>query len=216
MGESSERLRVARERAGYKSALAAAKHFGWTPSTYASHENGQTPEVPRDAAIKYARAFKVSPSWILTAEGPMEAQNTVRLMGRVGAGAEISPEHEQVPEEGLDEIELPFPIGIEAIAFEVQGESMLPRYDAGALVVCSTAPRDPDSFIGFEVAVRTSKGARYLKTLRRGSKRGLYTLESFNARPIPDVKIAWLGEILAIVPASRRSQVVPLRKRKAG
>jgi hypothetical protein len=36
--------------------------------------------------------------------------NSVPIMGRVGAGASIEPEHEQVPPEGLGEVELPFPI----------------------------------------------------------------------------------------------------------
>ena len=33
--------------------------------------------------------------------------NSVPIMGRVGAGATIEPEHEQVPPEGLGEVELP-------------------------------------------------------------------------------------------------------------
>lgn len=215
MGDSSDRLKKARENAGFKSARAAALRHNWTPSTYASHENGQIPEVPRDAAIVYGRAFKVSPSWILTGEGPMSAQNVVRVMGRIGAGAEISPDMEQVPEEGLEEIELPLPIGPGAIAFEVVGQSMSPRYDAGVLIVCSSETRDPERFIGQEVAVRTRSGARYLKKLRAGSKKGLYTLESFNAEPIENVHLAWIGEILVVVPAARRSKVTA-PKRVAG
>src|ERR1700676_150330 len=45
--------------------------------------------------------------------------NTLRIMARVGAGAVIEPDREQVPQEGLGEIELPFPIAEETIAFEV-------------------------------------------------------------------------------------------------
>src|SRR6185312_15596352 len=45
--------------------------------------------------------------------------NSVPIMGRVGAGASIEPEHEQVPPEGLGEVELPFPIAEETIAFEL-------------------------------------------------------------------------------------------------
>jgi phage repressor protein C with HTH and peptisase S24 domain len=67
MDETNERLRKARDDAGFKSAMSAAKRFGWTPSTYASHENGQTP-VPRKAAEVYAKAFKVSPAWLLNVE----------------------------------------------------------------------------------------------------------------------------------------------------
>lgn len=68
MGESNDRLKAARERAGFDSARQAAIRFGWTISTYASHENGQTP-VPQKAAEKYAAKFKVSAGWILTGEG---------------------------------------------------------------------------------------------------------------------------------------------------
>src|SRR5665811_2633307 len=42
--------------------------------------------------------------------------NRVPIMGRVGAGAIIEPEHEQVPPEGLGEVELPFPIS-EAVSY---------------------------------------------------------------------------------------------------
>src|ERR1700740_1785323 len=51
--------------------------------------------------------------------------NSVPIMGRVGAGAAIEPEHEQVPPEGLGEVELPFPMEADTIAFEVGGVSVL-------------------------------------------------------------------------------------------
>ena len=187
-------------------------------STYLSHENGQT-AVPTDEAHKYAKAYKASPGWILTGEGEIDAQNLVKLMGYIGAGAEIEPEHEQVPSEGLDEIELPPPVttgGIDAVAFEVRGDSMWPKYEAGDLIICSSGPRNPDDFLRQFVAVRTNNGHRYLKRLRPGSRRGLYTLESFNGEPIENVKIAWIGEVLAVVPAHRRNASVAPRKRANG
>ena len=64
METSNERLRKAREKAGFISARSAAARFGWNPSTYASHENGQTP-VPQKAAEKYAKAFKTTAAYIL-------------------------------------------------------------------------------------------------------------------------------------------------------
>ncbi len=70
MDDSNERLRKLREAAGFASARAAALRFHWTVSTYASHENGQTP-VPRKAAEKYAKAFKSSAAYILTGDGPV-------------------------------------------------------------------------------------------------------------------------------------------------
>jgi phage repressor protein C with HTH and peptisase S24 domain len=64
MSDSNKRLREARIGAGFKSARAAAIKHRWVPSTYSSHENGQTP-VPTDNAKTYAKAFKVSFAWLL-------------------------------------------------------------------------------------------------------------------------------------------------------
>ncbi len=95
--------------------------------------------------------------------------NSVPIMGRVGAGATIEPEHEQVPPEGLGEIELPFPIAEETIAFEVSGDSMLPKYENGDIIVVYRDQRHPiSSFYGEEAAVRLKTGERYLKTVERG------------------------------------------------
>ncbi len=61
------RLRHARLQAGYTTARAAIARFGWIASTYRAHENGQNNFRPADAYI-YARAYKVSPTWLLVGE----------------------------------------------------------------------------------------------------------------------------------------------------
>src|SRR6185312_8832595 len=95
--------------------------------------------------------------------------NSVPIMGRIGAGAVIEPEHEQVPPEGLGEIHLPFPISEETIAFEVSGDSMLPKYENGDIIVVYREQRHPvSSFYGEEAAVRLKTGERYLKNIDRG------------------------------------------------
>src|SRR3979411_2409074 len=94
--------------------------------------------------------------------------NSVPIMGRVGAGAIIEPEHEQVPPEGLGEVELPFPISEETIAFEVSGDSILPKYENGDIIVVYKEQRHPPaSFYGEEAAVRLTTGECYLKTIER-------------------------------------------------
>lgn len=129
---------------------------------------------------------------------------SVPVMGRVGAGATIEPDFDQVPPEGLFEVDLPFSVPAEMIGLEVEGESMLPKYDPGdVIVVWKEQRRGTDSFLGQLAAVRTGDGRRFLKTVMRGAERGLYRLESFNARPIEDVEIAWVGEIHVIVPAQQ-------------
>src|SRR5207244_8618358 len=77
--------------------------------------------------------------------------NTVPIMGRVGAGAVIEPDIEQVPPEGLGEVELPFPIAEETVAFEVSGDSMLPKFGTGDIIVVYREQRHPlSSFFGEE------------------------------------------------------------------
>lgn len=215
MGDVGDRLRQARKRAKFGSAAEAARKLGMPTSTYASHENGQT-EPGNDDVRRYAKAFRASPAWILTGDGPADAQNLIPLMGRIGAGGDIDPDYEQVPEGGIEEIELLINVGVDAIAFEVNGASMKPRYDSGSLIVCTRNGRDPESLLGIEVALRTVNNKRYLKTLRASRRRGLYILESFNADPIYDVRVAWVGEILAVIPAHRRAAFLSTQARAAG
>jgi repressor LexA len=140
--------------------------------------------------------------------------NSLPIMGRVGAGAAIEPEHEQVPPEGLGEVRLPFPISEETIAFEVAGDSMLPKYENGDVIVVYREQRHPlASFYGEEAAVRLKTGERYLKTIERGKSATLVNLTSFNAKPINGVRLEWIGEICVTLP---RGQIERLRAKAGG
>src|ERR1700758_1757296 len=137
--------------------------------------------------------------------------NAVPIMGRVGAGAVIEPEDEQVPPEGLGDVELPFPISGETIAFEVSGDSMLPKYENGDVIVVYRDQRHPlASFFGEEAVVRLKTGERYLKTIERGKSPSMVNLTSFNAKPINGVKLEWIGEICVTLP---RAQIERTRSR---
>ncbi len=126
-----------------------------------------------------------------------------KVVGKIGAGAEILPEYEQIPPEGLFEITVPFPIPEDTIAFEVEGDSMWPRYDPGDVIICWKQSEDADNVLGREAAVRTSDGRRYLKRVRRGAIAGTYDLESHNAEPIRGVEIAWAAAVQAVVRAGQ-------------
>jgi len=147
-----------------------------------------------------AHALKVEARALLnTDETEQRPNNVVSVMGRIGAGAEISPDDEQIPPEGLYEIETPFPLPEDAIAFEVIGESMWPRYDPGDIIICWRQGTDADDVLGWEAAVKTSSGSRFLKRVLRGSKAGTFDLESHNAAPIRGVGLVWVAAIQSVI-----------------
>jgi hypothetical protein len=73
MAVESERLREARELAGYDSAAQAARELGMEYPTYVGHENGSR-GYDKDEARVYARKFKVSLWWLLYGIGQPKAK----------------------------------------------------------------------------------------------------------------------------------------------
>lgn len=164
-------------------------------------QNGERRGITTDTLAALAPVLQTTASWLM--EGVTEApaaSTSLRIVGRIGAGAEILPEFEQIPPEGLYEIDVALPLSPDTIAFVVEGDSMWPRYNAGDVVVCSDAEHDPATITGREAAVRTGDGKRFLKTIRRGAGPDTFDLESHNAPPIRGVAIAWASPILMMLP----------------
>ncbi|MBN9073984.1 MAG: LexA family transcriptional regulator [Rhizobiales bacterium] len=171
----------------------AADEMSVSRSQYIKLERGER-RLTADYISKAAQIFGVTASDIISAPG------TVAVMGYVGAGAEVEPDFEQVPPEGLEEIELPFPVPDDMIAFKVRGNSMWPVYKPDHIIVVFKEQRKPiESFYGLEAAVRTDDGRRFIKTVERGN--GGVFLRSWNEpEPIGPVHLAWIGEIFVTLP----------------
>ena len=179
----------------------AAEAMGVSRSQFIKLERGE-----RRLTVHYlelaAKAFNVRATEIIEDAD----DNSVPLMGYIGAGAEILPEFEQTPPEGLEQIIVPFPLPDDMIAFEVRGDSMLPVFKNRAVIIVYREQKRPlSSFFGEEAAVRTSDGRRFLKTIMRGAP-GV-NLHSWNAAPIENVDLEWIGEIFAVLPRSSLNKV---------
>lgn len=79
METPAERLKALREARRYETGTDAANAYGWAISTYNAHEGGRR-EITRNAALKYARAFRSTPEHILFGAGINQGDNSLSLI----------------------------------------------------------------------------------------------------------------------------------------
>ncbi|KZK82997.1 Helix-turn-helix domain protein [Pseudovibrio sp. Ad13] len=146
--EIKDRLKAAREKAGFASAADAADALGIKTPTYTHHENG-TRKPKAEAIERYARFFGVSLTWLMFGKdlAPTEPEQarptakqhkiaslltpfTVPVYGSISGRDE---DYLEATGEALDQIGAPGSLmGIEgAFALYMPGSSMEPRYHEG-------------------------------------------------------------------------------------
>lgn len=188
MDEPKDRLRLARERAGFESMADAVRRFGWRYSSYAAHENGQN-NISLEMARVYGRAFRVKPGWLLTGEASVE-HNQVPLLGYVGAGFAIMPLGDSAE---LERVEPPPGVQTPLTAVKVRGNSMSPAYYDGDVIFYDHENdcRPPAELVGRECVVRLRDGRMFVKRIHKGVGRGRFLLTSYNSEPIIDAPVEW-------------------------
>jgi len=210
MDGRAQRLKQARIDRGYDTAASAADAHAWSRNTYASNENGNAPFSYRRAK-EYAAAFGVSAEWLYDAAGPMRAvvaEGLVPVIGHVGA----NPDGTVLFALGHDPAELaPIPPGgsEHARALKVVGHSMRGVADDGALIYFEdqrTAP-SPD-MLGHVVVVELDTDEVLVKRLLRGSRPGLYDLESVAGPMRRDARLRWAAHITAIIPPFQARRII--------
>jgi SOS-response transcriptional repressor LexA len=154
--------------------------------------------VTTETLLALAPVLKTTAAWLLDG-GEQTSGNLVPVLGRIGTGAEIQPEFEQVPPEGLYAIELPFLVPENAMALQVDGDDMWPRYNSGDAIICWRQGDLVQEVVGWEAVVRTASGKCYLKRIQHGATSGTFDLETHNAAPIRGIRLDRAWAIKAVV-----------------
>lgn len=170
----ADRLRAAREAAGFETAKAAADAMGIPTATYTQHENGIR-GLPAGKAKLYAQALETTPEWLLYGRGPVETaageggpapltrRIPVRGAVQAGAWAEIGVEEAPVDWTYFEVKEYQ---RAELFALDVRGPSMNKVFPDGSRVICAL-PHEAGVRDGDYVAVRRSRGGLCETTLKQ-------------------------------------------------
>lgn len=130
------------------------------------------------------------------------------IVGSVGANPDGQVLYEQAYTTG--EI-APLPPGAThwAAALHVRGHSMPGFAEDGALIYYEDR-RDPptEDMLGEVAIVGLDTGEVLLKRLLRGSRPGLYDLESIAGPTRRDARVVWAGRISAIIPPWKARQII--------
>lgn len=211
------RLRWAERVGAPASAEAAAQRFGFKPVTYRSHERPPEAEgrgLSLTQAKAYAEAFGVSWRWLLSGEGPMGGpeEGFAPVIGRVGANPDGSVLFTAGQELG-DLAPLPPGGTASAVALEVRGHSMRGLADDGSLIYFEDQKSQPGrDMLGAVVVAQLRTGEVLVKRLLKGSRPGLWDLESLAGPTIEDAEIDWAAEVTAIIPPRQARRLL----RRAG
>jgi len=144
-----------------------------------------------------AEALGVSLDWLATGKGGRSpAKPEAQWVGKVGAGAEIYRfDHPDV----LEGVEPPPGIGPCNVA-DIEGDSQYPLQDGWLVFYGQEHQGIPEACVGKLSVVQVKDGPTLLKTLKRGTKKGLWRLESWNAPPREEVRVEWAAKVLDIRP----------------
>lgn len=191
--ESTAGGRLRALRSGAKVAQdVLAEELGIDRSMISKYET-DTHEMPDYIIERVSQRFGVTAAFVRYGD---TENRMAQVRGLVGAGAHI----EAIDQPPWRYVEVPASWA-DAAAFEISGTSCYPDYEDGDIVVVRGGQRLEESeFLNRTCVVETVDGLGLLKKVRRGAEPGLYTLESRNAPPIEDVRIASARPIRAHLP----------------
>lgn len=209
MASIGERLKAAREAAGYTTIADAARAHGLHKQNLADHE-AERRGIDADQAKRYARAFKVDEAWLMFGGANRKPRPTglVQIIGRVGADNEGKVMRAS-GQAGGDQAPIPPGGSNRAAALEVDGHSMRGFVDDGALIYFEEQHTTPTKdHIGKVVVCETSAGDVLVKRLLRSDERGVWDLESIAGPTLQNVALNWVASITAIIPPPVSQRII--------
>ncbi len=122
-----------------------------------------------------------------------DRKSIIPVLGYVGAGAEVYPIDDGDP---LYEVTVNGALPEGTVGAIIRGDSMYPIFEDGDLVAYSGKELPAEDAIGKTCMVQLDDERMLIKTVRRGSSPGFYTLTSTNAPDIEDVVIIWARKLV--------------------
>lgn len=106
----------------------------------------------------------------------------ISIRSYVGAGAEVIPFDDDPP---IDSIAAPDWSQLSPEGYLVRGDSMVPMFHDGDILIPERHPSPPERHVGGVVLIELKDGRRLVKKLLRGAKRGRWNLISINPEEPP-------------------------------
>lgn len=189
----SKRLWVALSGKGW-SQRELARRSGIDEQKIYKYLQGKVHQPRGDTLLRLADVLGVSESWLRSDLGP--ARERIPVIGRISSGENFLPYEDNPETAPAQEIEFIMD-QTDPIAIEVRGESMLPVYRPGDLLLCSRKRgEDIHNCINKDCVVKTDQGEGYIKKLMATSDFGYFNLISYNLAPIENVRLLWAAQII--------------------
>jgi DNA-binding Xre family transcriptional regulator len=167
----------------------ASVRAGLGPTALRDIIDFEASDIKTSTLVKIAEVLDVSVDELV--------REPVFLVGKIGAGGAILFEEYDEPRE----VPRPPAASGPLVALEVQGDSMLPRYDEGDIIYIR---RDHQGvlpeYLGHHCAIHLADGGTFLKILEEGTEPGRYTLRSHNAADMRNVEVVWAAPVLFVMP----------------
>uniref|UniRef100_A0A6H1ZCU5 HTH cro/C1-type domain-containing protein n=2 Tax=viral metagenome TaxID=1070528 RepID=A0A6H1ZCU5_9ZZZZ len=200
MKTPSDRLRSARERAGYETAKDAAVAMGVPVPTYVQHENGSR-GYPAPRADRYGRFFRVAPEWLLYGRGEVDdapTSDSVPVVGLVGAGSVATLFSEgQGP---FDEVEPPADSTSHTVGLGIRGASLGPAFDEGIVFYDDVRSPVTEDLHGRLCVVGLDDGRVLVKILRSAGDGTFHLFSNTMDEPMLNQVVDWAARVKDVRP----------------